>query len=394
MIPNLVGGAEAYGRTTLTPADSAFSGVVSGMPYANSTYGAVYRMDVGPASGGYNQDFAGFDMVVYLNLKGTALTTPQFSVDGYLAQTLVQRGFANNPAFGGGGAVPLSGNQLAGNEVYATLVPSSSSTFTAVGTTPIANTLSDTQSLANGQWFYLNSFLLPTAEANGSYAFNASNFAGITLSSAGSSDPEGGPLGYDWQVNAFGSSAANPTLTLAASGLTITTSTATIDLTVTDETSLTDSDSAGLSYTNAAPDAPLASSTLNLDYSVTLNGTFTDADLVVNSAVADFEQLTFEFDTVAATMASDIGDGFLLGMTSPSETLQGTLNATLNYNQLLNLFGAHGTYTVYANVRDRAGSVILNSPISVRVVPEPGSIVIWAILVSLAWVGRRRYRAA
>ena len=82
--------------------------------------------------------FTGYDALLFINLSGNQLDTPQFGTDGALQQ-LLNRGWANNPAFGGAGA--QAGSALASGAVYGTLIPAGS------GTVPSVTVTSDTSQL-------------------------------------------------------------------------------------------------------------------------------------------------------------------------------------------------------------------------------------------------------
>ncbi len=242
-------------------------------------------------------------------------------------------------------------------------------------------------------WSFSGNQNAPTAEANGAYAFSASQLS-QTLSSAGTSDAEttSGLLGYSWQVTGGPTlSGASPTMTLAQSGLSNTTSTNTVNLTVTDLDGATAADGANLSYTNSGPAVNSVTTTPAPNYGITFNGAFGDADLAANGLVSSFENLIFEFDLTQATSAAQVGNGFLVGTTGATQTTPGTLNGTLSLSQLISLFGGLGTYTAWANVRDLAGAIHSVS-FQVNVVPEPASLAIWSALGTLALAMQYRRR--
>lgn len=211
----------------------------------------------------------------------------------------------------------------------------------------------------------------PTAEANGAYVFDANNLS-LALSAAGSSDPENMTLTSTW-TDGGGSVASgdNPTISLDDTNLTMTTSTEVLTLTVTDPGNLSGTDTASVSYNNAAVDAVIASGTTNPDGSIDFLGTFSDLDLLANALVAGFEGLTWEFDTTAAASAGDVGDGFLTGLGTSGS---GNVDALT----LVGLFGGVGDFTAYANVRDKAGTVD-SFAFNVMVVPEPSSFALLAV---------------
>jgi hypothetical protein len=117
MIPDLVGGAESYGLTTLSAANN-FAAVVSAAP--KSCPAALVHTHIGP--GDYDTDFLGYDAYFFVNLSGQAVTNPLlgFVADDYFTP-LAQQGQANNPLFGGTG--PQTLGQLAADQVFETLAP-------------------------------------------------------------------------------------------------------------------------------------------------------------------------------------------------------------------------------------------------------------------------------
>jgi hypothetical protein len=142
-IPELVGGAEAFGPTTLTAAD--FPTVVAGAP--TGAVAALVLQHVGPS--GYGDAFPGFDMLFFVNLLNQNLADPRLGAGtAAFTDTLLQEGFGNDPLFGGSGAQVLS--QLGTEQVYATLVPSGTTGFNAsvvLGATTVSGSAS---SLAGG----------------------------------------------------------------------------------------------------------------------------------------------------------------------------------------------------------------------------------------------------
>jgi hypothetical protein len=125
-IPDLIDGAEAYGLTGLSAFD--FPALLSSAP--PGTEAALLRMDVGPP--GFDDDFVGFDMVLFVNLTAEPLAAPAFGagVQGHLAPLQIG-GFARSPVFGGAGPVTLSA--LGPHAVWATLVPESTVHFNLAG---------------------------------------------------------------------------------------------------------------------------------------------------------------------------------------------------------------------------------------------------------------------
>ncbi len=122
-IPNLVGGAEAFGLLNgVQSTDPFFAHAVSSA--APGATALLYRTHLGPA--GYNFDFTGYDAVFLLNLTSDPLLDPELGVvengtdESYL-QALLSGGFADDPLFGGDGPTDLG--PLGGFDVYEILVP-------------------------------------------------------------------------------------------------------------------------------------------------------------------------------------------------------------------------------------------------------------------------------
>lgn len=171
-----------------------------------------------------------------------------------------------------------------------------------------------------------------------------------------------------------------------AAGLTSTVASVPLTLTASDLAGTSSSNTGSLSYTNAAPAAASAVSINNPNYSNTFSALFTDVDLAANGVVGGFESLMYDL-----SLSNTLGTGFMSGATSPTQTTPGTLGGTLTLSQLLSIFGALGTYTAYANVKDLAG-VTHSLPFEVKVVPEPGSILVWGGLAAIAGVSHWRRR--
>jgi hypothetical protein len=162
-IPGILGGADVYGQTTLTPSDVALAlggnlpaQDVNGSPLSRAV-AAIVRLDVGPTS--YGDQFVDHDMLLFVNLSGHALNAPQWGIGGVISP-LVERGIANNPTFGGSGPVVVS--QLASGNVYATLVPEATTSDLSAAVQDISALAA---SLGNGDVLYLTVIPEPTTLA-------------------------------------------------------------------------------------------------------------------------------------------------------------------------------------------------------------------------------------
>lgn len=123
-LPDLIGGADAFGLTPQQWGSGAMQGAAARAP-ADAIAAIVRTRDIDGAGTVYDNH----DAVYVANLSGSALTSPQI---GFLSAAsgfnvgpgfLRTRGFANNTAFGGSGPVILT--ELAAGEVWATSVPNS-----------------------------------------------------------------------------------------------------------------------------------------------------------------------------------------------------------------------------------------------------------------------------
>jgi hypothetical protein len=129
----------------------SFPSVLAGAP-ANARI-ALVRLDRGPAR--YADDFAGFDMLLYINLTCEPLRSPMLGVgsDGSL-EALQLDGTAFNRLLGGFGA--LTRFTLEPYWIYATLVPEEAQWFN-IGYQPEGSTVSQSQQTLNaGQAMYLS----------------------------------------------------------------------------------------------------------------------------------------------------------------------------------------------------------------------------------------------
>jgi PKD repeat protein len=168
--------------------------------------------------------------------------------------------------------------------------------------------------------------LPPTAEANGPYSGNPG--ALISFSSAGSSDPEGGPLTYRWDFgDGSTSTQANPTHAYAAGGV------YTATLRVTDPDNLFDEDTATVNV-NRAPTAEA-----NGPYSGNPNGAISFSS--AGSSDPDGQTLTYLWN---------FGDGSTSTQANPQHAYVagGVFTATLRVTDTGGLFD-EDTATVNVN---------------------------------------------
>jgi hypothetical protein len=162
-LPDLPGGAEIYGLTTLTPAD--FPSVVANAPDFSDV--ALYRVHVGPS--GYDTDFSGFDLLFYINLSGAPVDLPVLGAGGSATAGLLQGGFARDTRFGGGGPAPLA--QLAPGAVWVTPIPATVSDvafgYTRDGRLQSTDSAALPNGLANGNALYITGFVPPSLSIGG-----------------------------------------------------------------------------------------------------------------------------------------------------------------------------------------------------------------------------------
>lgn len=215
-----------------------------------------------------------------------------------------------------------------------------------------------------------------TADAGGPYVFDASNLS-VNVSGSSGGGETSFEKTFDW-TGPGGALANSPgqniVVGLAESGLTNTTDTSTINLTVTE--SFTDfassPDAANVSYTNVAPEVLSAMGVNEVDDSITLSATSDDADLIANALIPSFELVDIDF------LFEDV------------VFLEGEGNVDLP--TLLTIFGSPGIYEVVARATDLAG-LFDSLPFNIEVVPEPGTAALLGLgLAGLA--GMRRSRGA
>lgn len=152
LIPNLAGGSDIAGLLDETNAWTLKRNHNLGyltLGGQDNARVAVMRFDHGPV--GYEHDFVGFDMVLYVNLTPEPLGRPVMG-EGDSAAELRDGGLQKNPSFGGQGATTLP--ELPPYGVYATLVPEEVTTFTFGYRDDLANRM-QSDSIADGEIAYL-----------------------------------------------------------------------------------------------------------------------------------------------------------------------------------------------------------------------------------------------
>lgn len=197
----------------------------------------------------------------------------------------------------------------------------------------------------------------PSADAGEGYTFDVSNLS-VNLDGSNSNDVDGTIIDYSWQtssgeIQSINLSQSNwfnlnssATLNLVDSGLKKTTDTTEVSLVVTDETSLQDSETALLSYTNALPSLGSISYQENDDLSVSLNFNLDDPDLAVNSLISGFEMFS-SYDVL-------FDNSIIYSSAINSTDLIWT--DTWTKSQVDTWFGDGGLYTVGLRVNDQASS--------------------------------------
>jgi hypothetical protein len=155
-IPNLVGGAETFGLLDgIDSQHSIFNSFLNGKP--DNAIGALLRLDVGPL--GYNYDFEGFDMLLFMSLSDSDLANPMLGIDtlgsdpNFLVN-LMQGGFANDIGFGGLGDTIM--DVLGSFNIFATLISEGEHFFNA----KLGDSFLSSASLQNGEIAYLTGSLI------------------------------------------------------------------------------------------------------------------------------------------------------------------------------------------------------------------------------------------
>lgn len=126
-IPDLIGGADAFGLTSLLSTDAMFASLADDH---RNAFGLMHIMDHGPAGMAANWD--GYDMLLFMNLTNKAILNPMLGVgmSGFQSE-LRTGGFNNDPLFGGSGDQVI--NELGAYEIYATLIAEGTSDWMLSG---------------------------------------------------------------------------------------------------------------------------------------------------------------------------------------------------------------------------------------------------------------------
>jgi hypothetical protein len=150
-LPDLMGGAEAYGVLQNVTAGS-LSGYLKNVPAGSDE--AVLLLSKGLPGEPYA--YNGYDLLLLVNLGATPLASPGLGVSSGISTTaLLTGGYANDPDFGGAGPQPLA--QLGVGQVYATLVPVGTTSVTASFVSGSRNFTAQLAGLAAGKPVYISS---------------------------------------------------------------------------------------------------------------------------------------------------------------------------------------------------------------------------------------------
>jgi len=380
------GGFEDF---ALPPA--TFQYVPNGQPFVGWTFtGGAGISRNGSGFQGANDNAAEGHQIGFLQGSSISQTIAGFEIGAsysvhWLEQTRTNGGGSNDLA------VQIDGNTVAASHIVSNpdWVAMNSIDFVATSTSHLLSFVTTNPLGGDRTTFIDDVFFIfrdendaPIAEANGAYVFDANNLS-LTLSSAGTVDPENLSMTFAWSDGGGAVAAgANPTISLADTNLAMTTSSETLTLVATDAGGASGSDTAGVSYLNAGPLVLNASATNLPDASIDFAGLLDDPDLAANLLISGFEAIDWEFDLTAAASALDVGDGFLTG---------GGTNAAGNvdFNTLISLFGGLGDFTAFLNVRDKAGQID-SLAFQVTVVPEPASVSMALVaILGIAWLSRR-----
>ena len=183
LIAGLQGGAELYGLLTLDSLATDFDAVRAAAP--SNARAALLRMDLGPT--GFDDDYAGFDMLLFLNLTDQLLDAPMLGMDGDggdggFLQGLLGGGFATHAEFGGSGAPNLF-TSLGAWGVYATLVPDGEGFFSAsIGGARMRGL--DDVALADGDFAFVTQDPAPPAGVPEPGGLALAGLAGLVLAAS------------------------------------------------------------------------------------------------------------------------------------------------------------------------------------------------------------------
>ncbi len=151
-IPDLEGGAELFGSLQgLTAESQAIQNWLVDSPTDASA--ALLRLDLGP--GTYGDNFAGFDMLLFINLMDSMLKDPMLGIlgdasDPGFLNPLMSGGYLTDVVFGGSG--PHIIGEIAALGIWATLIPESGAYFNFAGGGGTRNSAY----LTNGKAAYLS----------------------------------------------------------------------------------------------------------------------------------------------------------------------------------------------------------------------------------------------
>lgn len=189
-IPNLSGGADAFGLLEIDSLADDFAVVRSAAPLGATA--ALLLMDQGPD--GYDHPWEGFDLLLFMNLGSESLDVPLLSAGSNLTE-LVVGGFSRDPQFGGTGEQFLT--ELEAHRVYGTLVPNGATNFGFGDASGSVTGLS----LGFGEPAFLVSITTPTADINRDGVVDVEDIDELTLAINNFSSDTRFDLNQDGQVN-------------------------------------------------------------------------------------------------------------------------------------------------------------------------------------------------
>ena len=146
-LPNLVGGAEAYGLLSVSRAELLSSDFEDNVP--DDAIAALIRLDAPPSN--LTADFPGYDMLMLVNLVNGSLDSPKLLSGSGDPVALMQGGLANELLAGG----PQLLNTLNAGEIFVTLVPESANAFSASVSINVWNFSASVSDLADGEVAFL-----------------------------------------------------------------------------------------------------------------------------------------------------------------------------------------------------------------------------------------------